>query len=147
MTCCWINPSYNQFIGWFFGLVLTSLVLGCSFLNLKVEPIVATVTELSVCKGIDETGKPLGISEVFSTKDERIYVCGYLDTTQPIDLEIYWYHEKQLIFQKSGKNVEGYFYGFIQPKKGQSFAEGEYEIEVRALGTLAQKTQFRVEKP
>jgi len=63
-------------------------IFGCSLgsLKLNVEPIAAGVTEFSPCH---KDGKP---TEVFSPDEERIFVCGYVQTLQPIDIDIRWYY-------------------------------------------------------
>ena len=110
-----------------------------------MEPIAVSVTELTACKGIDETGNPVEISDTFPPEIERIYICGYVETVQPINLDIYWYRENELIYKENGMNIKGRFYGFIQPRDGQKFIEANYKVEIRAFGTLARSVEFRVE--
>ena len=53
------------------GLITVLLVVSCSFINFKVEPIAATIKELSVCKGTDGSGEPTGVSRIFSPEEKR----------------------------------------------------------------------------
>ncbi|MEW5959068.1 MAG: hypothetical protein AB1801_15155 [Chloroflexota bacterium] len=141
------NNFNNIVIRLLLGLITILLVVSCSFVNVEVEPIGATVKELSVCKGADEIGKPVGVSKVFSPEEERIFACGYLETLQPIDIDIQWYYKNELVFRQTGKDIKGYFYYFIRPEKIDAFPEGAYRIDVLIGGVVAESTEFRVEQP
>ena len=107
---------------------------------MNIEPIVAGVPELSACR---EDGKA---DTVFASDEERIFVCGYVQTLEPIDIEIHWYYEDELVFQQFGEDADGHFYNFVQPNSVDDFPVGNYQIEALIAGTLANKVEFRVEE-
>ncbi len=137
----WGNSYYNKFKMRFLGLVFIVFVLGCSFTNINVEPIAATVTELSAC---NENGESI---DVFLPEKAGIFVCGYVQTLQPVDINIYWYYEDELVFQQIGENIDGDFYSFVQPGKVETFPEGNYRIDILIGGVVAESTEFRVKQP
>jgi hypothetical protein len=112
---------------------------------MNIEPIAATVTELSTCTGVDENGAPSEITTIFSPDTERIFVCGYLEAFQPIDIDIHWYYEDELVFQQNGKSLTGQFFSFVEPGKTDTFPEGNYRIDILIGGVVAKSTEFRVE--
>lgn len=123
-------------------LVVVCFLLSCSFININLEPIAATITQFSTC---DASGEE---KHVFTPDERRIFICGQLQTLSPVDLTIYWYYEDELAFQQFGEDAEdGSFYNFVEPAKGGVFPEGNYRVEVLIEGTLAESTEFRVEKP
>jgi hypothetical protein len=133
----------NSVIKSFFILAVIWVGFGCS-LNFKtnVKPIAATVTELSACR---KDGKP---AEVFSPDEEHIFVCGHIETLQPVDINLYWYYEDELVFQQDGEDVDGDFHSFLTPgEKMEAFPTGAYRIDVLIGGVVTRSTKFRVEEP
>jgi hypothetical protein len=126
------------------GLTIVFL-LGCALLNLHVSPIAMTVTELSACSGVNEAGEFVGLSQKVLSNQDRIYACGYVETVEPVDLEIRWYHKDELVFHQTGKNLKGEFLSFVQPGKSGVFPKGEYRIDVLFGGSVLRSAKFVVE--
>jgi hypothetical protein len=119
--------------------VLILALLSCALIRVNVEPIAATVTELSTCL---ENGEQ---TEVFSPEDEYIFACGHIQSLQPVDIKILWYYEDKLIFQQDGKDMNGDFHSFIQPGNNVTFPIGKYRVDVLIGGVVAKSVEFRVE--
>lgn len=115
------------------------ILFGCVF-----APVVATVEKFAACEGHDESGYPIGVAKEFSIKTKRIYACGYLTTNHPIDIDIHWYHEQNLVFTQEITNAKGYFYAFVVPSNSESFIEGEYQINVLYNGVILENTDFQI---
>lgn len=133
------NYNLKRKLAIYFCMLISPFIPGCSFLNMNIEPIAATVTELSACR---EDGKS---TEIFSTNDERIFACGYAQTVQPVDINIYWYYKDELVFQQIGEDIDGDFYSFVQPGSAGTFPTGNYRIDIVIGGVVAKSTEFRVE--
>ena len=123
----------------YFCMVISPFILGCSFLNMNIEPIAATITELTACREDGES------REVFSPNDERIFVCGYVETVQPVDINIHWFYKDELVFQQVGEDMDGDFFSFVQPGSSGTFPIGDYRIDILIGGVVAKSTEFRVE--
>jgi hypothetical protein len=121
----------------FVGLVLSNCV--------PPEPLEVNITSLTACKSWDKTGKPTGVSKIFSPTEKQISACGHLRTNQPsIALVVYWYHEDKLITREVLKDVVDNFHSSIKPSQ-KIFSTGNYRIEVVVGKWVMQSTEFRVE--
>ncbi len=131
----------------FFCLIFTLFLLGCTS-PVYSETAVASVTHLSGCRGLNEADQPSGLSNIFSPYDLSLPVCGYLQTRQPLTVEIRWYYEEKLIGQWVDENrPAGYFSGVIPTTAGQTLPEGTYSVEALADGQVVQRLQMEVEQP
>ncbi|MBN2502629.1 MAG: hypothetical protein JXB38_17750 [Anaerolineales bacterium] len=62
------------------------VVIGCTPYSAEVQ-----FDEAYPCTGPDENGEPTGKETTFSGKNlAEIYVCGYVQTSEPIWLSAYW---------------------------------------------------------
>lgn len=124
----------------FLILVVIWIAFGCSFnMRTNMEPIAVTVTELSACR---ENGEP---TKVFTPDENRIYVCGYIETLHPIDIEIYWYYENELVFRQIGEKIDSDFHSYVEPsEKVESFPVGNYRIDILVGGVVVKSAYFHV---
>lgn len=144
------NPKIKPVNRWRLGVGLILILICCSTIIVlsrfyKIEPITATVTELSLCKSVDENHKPIETATTFSPETKRIFVCGYLRTINPLDIQLYWYYENKLFLVQAGKDINGYFSSVLTPDANQNFPEGTYRVEVQIGGTRSASAEFRVE--
>lgn len=121
----------------YLGLILS--LINCSLIKVDIEPIVATVTELTTCL---ENGEQ---TKVFSPQDEYIFVCGHVRALRPVDIKVLWYYKEELIFQQDGKDMHGDFHSFLQPGNNINFPVGGYRVDVLIGGVVDKSTEFRVE--
>lgn len=121
------------------SLGLIFFLLSCSLIRVNVEPIIATVTELTTCL---ENGEQ---TKIFSPQNEYIFVCGHIRAPRPVDIKIHWYYKDEVIFQQDGTDIQGDFHSFLQPGNNITFPLGEYRVDVLIGGVVAKSTEFRVE--
>ena len=132
---CRINK--NKWIK--FLLILVGLnafvILGCT----PPPQAIVTVLELSTCQGWDKHNeRPIGVSEVFSSTDEKIMVCGRLESN------MYDESRRELVYRETIYDVTKYFFSTFTPTYGD-FEEGNYSVEV-IVGKLPQMSaNFKIE--
>lgn len=140
----------NKFAGWLLFATTVAFFVCCSWVIIthKPQPSIPsdlrTVTEFSPCKGLDENRNPVEASTTFSSDEKQIFVCGYLQTNQPITLSVYWYYEDEFLFRDLVDNVQGRFVSQLKRPTG-SFREGIYEIQLVITRAVVWRTKFRIE--
>ena len=136
--------SFNDTTKIFFWCILIVVGLVLSSCT-PPPPLEVSITSLSACKDWDKTGNPLGVSKIFSPNEERISVCGHLQTNDPpITLSVNWYYEDKLITTEVVRDVFDNFHSSIEPS-GENFAIGDYQVEVFVGKRVMQSVEFRVE--
>ncbi len=125
-------------------LTATAVVSFIIFSCIPPEPLEATITEFSTCKGWDTGGKPLELSDIFVSSEKHIFVCGYVQTNQPVTITIHWYYENHIVNGEILTDLKtGYFYSTLETKE-KVFPNGEYVVEV-VIGKKAVKSaNFRI---
>jgi len=123
------------------GIVLFSLA--CSIGPIRIDPVTAKVTRLSACESVDKDGNPIGEATEFSANIERIFACGYLETNEPMDIEILWYYEDEVVFQQFGPNIKGNFFSYVESGR-DTFVKGTYRIEILIGNGLVGQTEFEI---
>lgn len=142
---------------WLILLFILSVAVVCSMLYfillnppLSPDHFTVVITEVSLCQGLDEAGKPKPVSNVFSSDEDSISICGHLRVNYPpVGLEIYWYNEDESIFDDrifKPDEAEYYFSSTIKPA-GEAFQEGNYRVDLIIGRAKVWSTKFSVKQP
>ena len=134
-------------------IVTIVLVAGifCLFRLLNYEPRphtpgnLYTITEFSLCKGWDDKGKVVRLSQPISSSEKEIIACGYLQTNQGVTLSVKWYYQGNLIFKDILEGVQGRFVSRLKPSS-ELFFEGKYQISLIMVRAILWDTAFEVEQ-
>ena len=107
----------------------------------------AKVTEIFICDGLDPvTGLPTPPTNAFRSDTKQRFVCGYLQTSSPVRLDLLLFYEDKPVewFALNQKYRQGYFFEPLPHDKGHELQSGIYRVDVyRARHKLA-STEFVV---
>ncbi|MBN1221487.1 MAG: hypothetical protein JXM69_21380 [Anaerolineae bacterium] len=129
---------------WVFMLIM--LTLGCGGLTLQSNPI--WIDEAVITGEIDNQGKPVGESGVFSLDQPIIYcyVAGRGSDSIPVRLK--WYYEDDLLLDQTiSLGPARYNYGYIKLKPGKQWPLGKYRVEVGLVDGAIKTVEFSIEGP
>lgn len=126
----------------FTNAVLMIFLAAC---ETSVQPFAVKVPEMGTCKGWDsEQNRPLDITDVFTTKDRRIYMYAYVETNQKLFFHVEWFYNGKYQWDQLGAHETGYMYAYIEPRDGDSFPIGDYEIYLVLGRSNLRQVKFRV---
>lgn len=110
-------------------------------------PLEVNVTVLSLCKGWNQEGLPINLSEPVPVDTERLLVCGHIQSNrQQGTLAVNWYYEGTYVDRDVISNVKDSFSSDLIPSEGR-FKEGTYEVKVFAGREEIGHLKFRMENP
>jgi len=110
-----------------------------------IQPFAVKVPEMGTCKGWDsEQNQPLNVTDAFTTKDGRIYMYAYIEADQELFFHVKWYYNGKHQWDQLGPHETGYMHAYVEPRNGQSFPVGDYEIHLVLGRSVLRKVKFRV---
>jgi hypothetical protein len=129
-----------------FSVLTIIFTLGCGGFTFQSNPI--WIDEAVITGEIDEQGKPVGESNVFSLDQPIIYcyVAGRGSDNIPVRLK--WYHEDDLLGDQTiSLGAARHGYGYLKLKPGKQWPLGKYRVEVGLIDGVIKKVEFSIEGP
>ena len=110
------------------------------------------VAETKLCRGLDaQTGLPIDVQKPYSTTDKQLEVCASLEIDYigkggyPVPLYFLWRYEGNPIYASETQMYSpGYIVGSLQPRSGEHFQPGTYQVEIRSGRSMYASIEFSV---
>jgi hypothetical protein len=121
---------------------LVFMTTGC----IRVEPFTFNITDVVLAHDFqvldNKEAAPVGVSNVFSTRDPKIVLCYQLQSGSKLGITYRWFMGDKLLLEHSGTAGRGGICTSAVPNDEHGFAPGSYRVEILVEGGVFRTAEF-----